>query len=71
MFLPADQEDEVKSYYLDAKKWGERGKREKKRLDLCMIHYLLTILQPLSLCAAHPPIRLYMHPEKLDKNAQI
>ncbi len=69
MFLLTDQEDEVKSYYLDEKK-GERG-GEKKRLDLCMIHYLLTILHPLSPRIAHPPIRLYMHPEKLDKNAQI
>lgn len=68
MFLLADQEDEVKSYYLDEKKGREGG---KKRLDLCMIHYLLTIPHPLSLRIAHPPIHLYMHPEKLDKNAQI
>lgn len=52
------------------KKKGESG-GEKKRLDLCMIHYLLTILHPLSPRIAHPPIRLYMLPEKLDKNAQI
>lgn len=68
-FLMDDQEDKVKSYYLD-EKIGERG-GEKKRLDLCMIHYLLTILHPLSPSEAHPPVRLYMHPEKLDKNAQI
>lgn len=43
MFLLADQEDEVKSYYLDEKKGREGG---KKRLDLCMIHYLLTIPHP-------------------------
>lgn len=68
MFLLGDQEDEVKSYYLDEKKGREWKKKRALIYGWFIIYWPFLTPSPLT----HPLLpHSLIYAEKLDKNAQI